>query len=135
MASSMFSLSSLDEDEDLYFQIDEESTTNLLKQVSVDIPPKGKIKLIEGLTLSWSKSMEYLPVFTINEIEKHRQLTGKVRGKGLPITKTLVKGRKLMQDGYLKSNEMFACSSKEYFKVKCKCLASMKNVKRYSCHS
>ena len=71
MASSMFSLSSLDEDEDLYLQIDEESTRNLLNQVSV----------VEGLTLSWSKSMEYLPVFTINEIEKHRQLTGKVIGK------------------------------------------------------
>ena len=131
MATNMILISLLEQDE-VDILIDNEENTMNLDQILVDIPRKGDIKTIEGVTLSWSKSLEHLPVFTINEIEKHKQLTGKMKGKhkGLPITKTLIKGRKLMQDGYLKTNEMFACSTDEYFKVKCKCLASMKSVLR-----
>ena len=50
---------------------------------AVDIPPKGSIKIVEDTDLSWTKSL--------NQIEKHRQLTGKAKGKGLPITKAFVK--------------------------------------------
>ena len=46
------------------------------------------------------------------------------------LRRAWVKGRKLMQDGYLKMNDMYTCSSSDYFKIKCKCLASMKNVLR-----
>ena len=48
------------------------------------------VKTVDGLKLSWSRSLAYLPVFTIKEIEKHRQLSGKLREKneGLLISIT-----------------------------------------------
>ena len=103
-------------------------------QLFEEVPtnPEGSFKLVERMNLLWSKNLEDLPVFTMNEIERHRQLSGKLKGKlkGLPITKTLVRGRKFLQDGYLKSNTMFLCSSNDYVKIKCKCQASMKNILR-----
>ena len=42
--------------------------------------------------LKWSKTLVGMATFTIKEIEKHRQLSGKIQG--LPITKTLVRGQK-----------------------------------------
>ena len=42
--------------------------------------------------IEWSKTLVGMPKFTVKEIEKHRQLSGKIQGS--PITKTLVRGRK-----------------------------------------
>ena len=48
------------------------------------------VKKIDG-GLSWCRSLEDLPTFTLKEIEKHRQLSGKgKKNKGLKITKTLI---------------------------------------------
>ena len=70
MATNMILISLLDQDE-VDILIDTEENTMNLDQILVDIPRKGDIKTIECVTLSWSKSLEHLPVFTINEIEKH----------------------------------------------------------------
>ena len=43
--------------------------------------------------VEWSKTLVGMPTFTIKRIEKHRQLSGKIQA--VPITKTLIKGRKL----------------------------------------
>ena len=51
----------------------------------------------------WGKSLENMPVFTIREIENHRQLSGKI--KGLPIAKTLQKGRKFKDEGFVSSSD------------------------------
>ena len=111
-----YNIFSLDVDEEIEIIRDESSVTDSLNQAeAVNVPPKGSIKVVEDTDLSWSKSLEFLPLFSLHQIEKHRQLTGKAKGKGLPITKTLVKGRKLMQDGYLKMNDMYTCSSSDYF--------------------
>ena len=40
--------------------------------------------------------------------------------------KTLQKGRKFKEEGYLKYNTMFSRMSKYLFEIKCKCQASMK---------
>ena len=94
--------------------------------------PDARFKVVEQVTHTWVKSLEHLPPFTLNEIEKHRQLSGKLKGKikGLPIEKTLIRGRKFMQGGYLRTNTMFLCSTDDYVRIKCKCQASMKNVLR-----
>ena len=42
--------------------------------------------------INWSKTLVGMPTFTIKEIVKYRQLNSKIQG--LPITKTLVRGRK-----------------------------------------
>ena len=119
-----YNIFSLDVDEGIEIIRDESSVTDSLNQAeAVNIPPKGSIKVVFP-SLNNKKQQKK------KKHKKHRQLTGKAKGKGLPITKTLVKGRKLMQDGYLKMNDMYTCSSSDYFKVKCKCLASMKNVLR-----
>ena len=42
--------------------------------------------------INWSQNLVGMPTFTIKEIVKYRQLNSKIQG--LPITKTLVRGRK-----------------------------------------
>ena len=73
----------------------------------------------------WGKSLENMPVFTIREIENHRQLSGKI--KSLPIAKTLQKGRKFKYEGFVSSDTIFTAYFDKNFWVKCKCKASMKN--------
>ena len=58
-----------------------------------------------------------MSTFTIKEIEKHRQLSGKIQG--LPIAKTLV-GR------FLTANSIYTTKAKTLFNVKSLCKASMK---------
>lgn len=101
-----------------------------------NIPLKGEINIIysdqSGIKPAsihtWSKSLTKLPVFTIKEIEQHRQLSGKV--KGLSIAKTLSRGRKFKDERYLKSDSVYTLVSKNTFKAKCKCKASMKKIMR-----
>jgi len=78
----------------------------------------------ENKVSDWSKSLADLPTFTIKEIERHRQLSGKI--KGLSISKTLLRGRKFKEERYLTSDSVFTKVSKNNFRVKCKCKASMK---------
>ena len=89
------------------------------------------VKEIKGDILTWSQSLQDLPTFTKREIEKHRQLSGKLKnGKGLPIERTLTKGRKYLADGYLCLNTLRMCSSNEFVKIKFKCHASMTQLPR-----
>ena len=73
----------------------------------------------------WGKCLVNMPVFTIREIVCHRQLIGKT--KGLPIAKTLDKGRKFKNERYISSNSIFTYFVDDKFMVKSKCKASMKN--------
>ena len=60
------------------------------------------VKEMKGDLLTWIQSLRDFPTFKKHKIEKHRQLSGKLKkGKGLPIEKTFVKGRKYLADGYL----------------------------------
>ena len=54
--------------------------------------------------IEWSKALVDMPTFTIKEIEKHRQLSGKIQG--LPITKTLVIGRKFKEERFLTADSI-----------------------------
>ena len=69
----------------------------------------------------WTKSLVNMPLFTIKEIEKHRDLSGKI--KGLPIAETLPRGKKFKNERYLKSDSIFTTTNKNTFIVKCKCKA------------
>ena len=46
----------------------------------------------------WTKSLKFMPTFTIKEIEKHRLASGKKRG--IAISKTLERGRKFKEERY-----------------------------------
>ena len=74
--------------------------------------------------IEWSKTLVGMPTFTIKEIEKHRQLSGKIQG--LPITKTLVRGRKFKEERFLTADSIYTTTAKNLFKVKDLCKASMK---------
>ena len=76
------------------------------------------------MDVTWSKRLKKMSIFAIKEIEKHRQLSGKAIC--LPISKTLVRGRKLKEEGYLKLNTMYTSVSNKYFEVKCKYQTRMK---------
>ena len=74
--------------------------------------------------IEWSKTLVGMPTFTIKQIEKHRQLSGKIQQ--LPITKTLVRGRKFKEERFLTADSIYTTRTKNLFKVKDLCKASMK---------
>ena len=74
--------------------------------------------------LLWSRSLQDMPVFSLNNIEKHGQLSGK--SKGLPISKTLKRGQQFMEEGYVKFSTIYTSRHNNCFLVKCKCQASIK---------
>ena len=93
------------------------ATTNMLEQGTLD--GDSGISHEQNIVtprISWSKSSSELPLFTIRNIEQHRKLSGKI--KGLPIEKTLVRGRKFMREGYLKTNSMLDRFSEKDLKQK-----------------
>ena len=81
-----------------------------------------------NMGISWGKSLEMLPQFTIKEIEQHRQLSGKTPESA--IIKTLDRGRKFKNERYITSDSIFAKRCKGIFYVKGLCKASMKKEKR-----
>ena len=70
-----------------------------------------------------------MPIFTMREIELHRQKSGKrnpgPNSKSLPIKKTLNRGTKFKQERYLSADYIFAKLKGDQFQVKGKCRASM----------
>ena len=73
--------------------------------------------------VSWSKSLEHLPLFTIREIELYRLKSGK---KGKAIIKTRDRGRKFFEERYITSGDTFTKTNKNTITFKGKCKASMK---------
>ena len=74
--------------------------------------------------ISWGKSLEMLPQFTIKEIEQHRQLSGKTPGSA--IIKTLDRGQKFKNEHYISSDSILTKCDKGVFYVKGLCKSSMK---------
>ena len=70
---------------------------------------------------NWGKSLDGMPIFTIREIEIHRQNSGKM--PGVSIIKTLERGRKFKEKRYISADSIYTYLS-DFFKAKCK--ASMK---------
>ena len=66
--------------------------------------------------VEWSKALVGMPTFTIKEIGKHRQLSGKIQR--LPIKKTLVRGRKFTEESFLTADSTYITKTKNLFKVK-----------------
>ena len=67
-----------------------------------------------------------MPVFTLKEIEKHREKCG----KGQAILKTSDRGRKFKNERYLSADDIFTKACPKHFMVRAKCRASMKQTKR-----
>ena len=76
-----------------------------------------------GKDTSWGKSLKEMPLFSIKEIEIHRQASGK---NGKAIIKTLDRGRKFKEERYLSADSIFTRVIDNFFSVKAKCKASMK---------
>ena len=74
--------------------------------------------------IEWSKSLVGISNFTVKEIEKHRQSSGKIHG--LPIIKTLVRRRKFKEERFLTTDSIYTTKTKNLFKVESLCKASMK---------
>ena len=66
--------------------------------------------------IDWSKTLVGMPTFTIKEIVKYRQLNSKIQG--LPITKTLVRGRKFRKKDFLTQTQYTLQKLKVYLKWK-----------------
>ena len=79
------------------------------------------------MEISWKKSLEMLPQFTIKEIEQHRQLSGKTPESA--IIKTLDRGRQFKNERYITSDSIFTKCDKGIFYVKGLSKASMKKEK------
>ena len=57
-----------------------------------------------NMKTSWGKSLEMLPQFTIKEIERRRQFSGKTPESA--IIKTLERGRKFKNERYITSDSI-----------------------------
>ena len=79
--------------------------------------------------IDWGKSLEFLPTFTIKEIEKHGDASGKQKDQS--VMKAMIRGRKLKEERFLSSDSVFTAKTKDHFVVKCQCQASMKKVLRF----
>lgn len=73
--------------------------------------------------LNWGKDLTNLPLFTIREIEKHRQKSGK---NNQSIVKTRDRGIKFKEEGYILRDTLFTRTTSLLFYVKAQCRASMK---------
>ena len=60
--------------------------------------------------IEWPKTFVGMPTFIITEIEKHRQLSGKIQG--LLIAKTLVRGRKFKEERFLTADSIYTTKTK-----------------------
>nr|XP_047142939.1 uncharacterized protein LOC124817168 [Hydra vulgaris] len=95
------------------------------EEINVNIPYKvTKIDLKYQVHNKWGKSLIEMPLFTINNIQNHRKLSGK--SKGLSIKKTLLRGKKFQEERYISSDSIFTYSANNVFKTKGLCRASMK---------
>lgn len=74
---------------------------------------------------SWGKSLEFMPMFTLREIDLHRKQSGKQPGTS--IIKTLERGRKFREERYISADSIYTAYDLDKFSVKGKCKASMKN--------
>ena len=80
-----------------------------------------------NMETSWGKSVEMLPLFTIKEIEQHRQLSGKTPESA--VIKTLDRGQKFKNECCITSDSIFTICDKGVFYVKELYKASMKKEK------
>ena len=62
--------------------------------------------------MDWGKSLEELPLFTIKEIDLHRQNSG----KSAPIIKTLDRGRKFKEERYVSADSRITFTSRVFVK-------------------
>ena len=72
--------------------------------------------------------MEFLPVFTRREIDRHVKNCSKAKRKA--IKKTNVRGSLFKQERYLTSDTLHTARKGHFFLAKCCCRASMKKAKR-----
>ena len=99
----------------------------LLSDIDLDINIiREKDESTEQAELDWSKSLKFMPVFTITDIETHRLSSGKQ--KGVAIAKTLDRGRKFKEERYLSSDTIYTKHDQTHFFVKAQCKASMKKL-------
>ena len=67
-------------------------------------------KVSETSKKSWGKSLTNMPTFTIQEIELHRQKSGK---QHVSITKTFDRGRKFSDERYISADSIFTAVTSE----------------------
>ena len=87
-----------------------EALPDLLLQ-NIDEPIQ--INLEDASQLKWGKSLRNMPLFTIKEIEMHRQESGKDHGG--PILKTLERGRKFKDERYISADSIFTVIQGDLF--------------------
>ena len=100
---------------------DNEMTDLLLKH------PESEIDIVVKKTVdekNWGKSLDRVPIFTIREIEIHRQNSGKM--PGVSIIKTWEMGQKFKEERYVSTHIIYTYLSDELFFVKAKYKSSMK---------
>ena len=63
----------------------------------------------------WGKCLKEMRVFTMRQIENHRNKNGKSRSA---IMKTTDSGMRFIEKRYLSADDIFAANKKEYFMLK-----------------
>ena len=107
---------------------EQECQNELLKNIDLNISIVVENKVELSSDECWTRRLKHLPVFTLKDINLHRLSNGKDKNTG--ISKTLERGKKLKNEGYLCSDSIFTECTKNTFTTKVKCSASMKKIKR-----
>ena len=68
--------------------------------------------VVDNVSETWGKSLEFMPTVTMREIEKHCANTGK---SGQPIAKTMERGKKFKNERYIDANNIFTLAGVDGF--------------------
>ena len=71
-----------------------------------DLENPIEINVEDATEISWGKSLRHRPLFTIKEIQMHRQESGKDHGG--PILKIVDRGRKVKDERDISADSVFA---------------------------
>ena len=107
---------------------EQERLNELLKNKDLNISIVVEIKIEPSSDECWTRCLKHLPVFTLKDINLIVLSSGK--DKNTVISKTLERGRKFKNEGYLTSDAIFTKCTKNTFTIKAKCCASVKKVKK-----
>ena len=88
------------------------------------------VKNTEKDIISWGKLLEFLPVFTRHEIDRHAKSCSKTKRKAIKKREGNFRGSLFKQERYLTSDTLYTARKGHFFLAKCCCRTSMKNEKR-----
>ena len=135
IARKNFELNNVNSENSFDENLTELLTEDTCKELEIDLTKNDAIFIEKkkhnvDVEITWGrKSLEYLPVFTRHETDKHVKNRGKIKGKS--IKKTAYRSKFFKQERFISSDTIYTVQNRKFLLVKCLCKASMKKLNRH----